>query len=116
MKMYGVLRIRGDVNLSPKVRTTLKNLRLGKKNTLSVLPETKDIEGMLKTVKDFVTYGKLSEKEVSEIIKLTKSEKEENTFHLHPPRGGFKGSIKKHAPKGALGKRDKLFDLIKRMI
>ncbi|MCD6367916.1 MAG: 50S ribosomal protein L30 [Candidatus Aenigmarchaeota archaeon] len=38
-------------------------------------------------------------------------------FRLTPPSKGFKGSIKQHYPKGALGNRgEKINDLLKRMI
>jgi large subunit ribosomal protein L30 len=38
-------------------------------------------------------------------------------FRLHPPKGGFHGSIKKPYPKGELGYRgEKINDLLKKMI
>jgi hypothetical protein len=39
----------------------------------------------------------------------------DKVFRLHPPRRGYK-NIKLHYPKGDIGKRDSMDDLIKRMI
>ena len=66
---------------------------------------------MLKKVKDYVTYGTVSEK-------LAKEYGVKKTVHLHPPRGGFerKGIKVPYTTGGALGnRRDKMSDLIIKM-
>ncbi|MEM2954600.1 MAG: 50S ribosomal protein L30 [Candidatus Nanoarchaeia archaeon] len=56
-----VIRIRGDVNLSSDVRTTLKYLKIYRKNYCSLWPSTPQILGMIQKVKDFVTFGEIDE-------------------------------------------------------
>ena len=95
--MYGVVRIRGQVNISPKVKETFDKLKLRKKHTFTILPETPIYEGMIKAVKDYVAYGKLTDEQVKEILKKktpekSKNENSPNVFRLAPPVGGFKKS------------------------
>ena len=73
---------------------------------------------MLQTVKDYVTWGEIS-KEVLETLgaNLKPRGKKIKYFNLHPPKGGFRKSIKWHFPKGELGYRGKrIDDLVLRML
>lgn len=128
--MYAVIRIRGGGNTKRDVEDGLKMLKLNKKHSCILVPETKQYEGMIKKLKNWVTWGEISEemlgkllhkrgeigkKEAKEIIKGERKLKK--SFKLSPPSKGFKGSIKQHYPKGALGNRgEKINELLKRMI
>ncbi|MEM5871539.1 MAG: 50S ribosomal protein L30 [Candidatus Aenigmatarchaeota archaeon] len=141
--MIAVIRVRGGVDKSKEIKDTLKMLNLKKVNHCVVVRKDPSIEGMIKKVKDFVTWGeisesvfekllenygrknngtKLSDEEVNKIINaLKKNEKIDVknfklVFRLKPPKKGYK-SIKKPYPKGALGYRgDKINELIERMM
>ena len=112
--MIAVIRIRGKVNLSPAVRTTLQSLRLGKKHTCLLTESKPEILGMIKRVKDFVTWGDVSEATVQQL----QSSGEGSIFFLHPPRGGFerKGIKTPFTKGGALGfRKDGIDGLIMKM-
>ncbi len=157
MTLYAIIRIRGTVDVPPKVRATLKMLRLVRKFHAVIYPKNPTIDGMLEVVKDWVTWGEIDKETLKELIlkrgrlignkpiteedikrifkvssidelvdKLLKGEilwhkykdAVKPIFRLHPPKGGFKGSIKKpFGAKGELGYRgDKINELLKRMI
>ena len=127
-KLAAVL-IRNTVGASPAVRDTLKMLRLKSKHTCVVLDNNKINKGMLNKVKDYTSYGEITDatlkllqekrgrKEAEK--KANKDSKTRIVFHLHPPRGGFEKKGIKHSftQGGALGYRgSKMDNLIKRMI
>lgn len=138
-KMLAVIRIRGEVDKSKEIKNTLDRLRLRRKNVCVILSESKEIVGMLKKVKDFVTWGEVGEKLISELIEKrgkypgNKSLKKKVSvneflsgktelkpfFRLHPPRGGHgrEGIKVAYWEKGALGPRGKeIEELIRRML
>ena len=55
-----IVRVRGDANLNPHVRKTMKLLKLYAKNTCVILPNTQEFIGMIQRVKDFTTFGEIS--------------------------------------------------------
>ena len=116
--MLAVIRLRGRIGIKPDIRKTLELLKLDRKFTLALLPDKPDFRGMIKKVNDYVTWGEVSEDFVKKLKKRLKDHgKNFPVFHLHPPRGGFKGSIKKHLPYGELGYRGKEIEkLIERML
>ena len=142
--MYAVIRIRGRMNIRKGIEDTLKMLRLHKKMHCVLLKsDDKVTRGMLRKVKDYITWGEISDENLKLLIqkrarkkgneRLDKSEAEvifdkvktekkmvldvKPIFRLTPPSKGFKKSIKNHFPKGELGYRgEKINDLIKRMI
>ncbi len=115
--MIAVMRIRGDVGLKPDVRKVFELLKLDRKFTVAFLPDTPEYIGMVKKVTDYVTWGEVPEKTVKELEgKIRNVGRAFPVFHLHPPRGGFKHSIKKHYPYGELGKRENMKELIERMV
>ncbi len=112
----GVILVRGKLGAKQEVKDTLQMLRLQTTNTLAVHEDTEVVRGMLKKVKDYVTYGELK-KEVMD--KLKKEYGEKNTYNLKPPRGGFerKGVKKPYKLGGVLGYRlEKINELIEKMI
>ena len=67
-KKLAVIQIRGTVSTHPDVRKTLELLRLKKKNACVVLEHNEVSLGMVQRVKDYVTYGTISEKSFIELI------------------------------------------------
>ncbi len=141
--MYAVIRIRGRLNVRKEIQDTLKMLRLNRKMHCVLIREEDSLKGMLKKVKDYVTWGeiddetlklllerrgrkkgdvRLKKEEVKEIFEKIKSEGKipkvlKPVFRLRPPSKGFKKSIKQPYPKGELGYRGKEINkLLKRMI
>lgn len=144
--MIAAIRIRGLVGKDKKVKNTFQRLRLRKKHVLVLLPEKPETLGMLKKVKDFITYGEIDKGTLKELLekrgRLAGDKKIEGLqedfvdkllegtakledvkikpfFRLHPPKKGFgAGGIKKSVKeKGALGYRGKDINvLIRRML
>jgi len=120
--LMGVVLIRGLHDLSPDVRLSLKSLRLLRKHTLAIFPESDSFKGIVSRLKDYAAYSNISKSILEEVNSKRKNLSTDSkiaSFRLSPPKGGFKGTIKK--PKtnhGALGKwkQEDFEKLIKRMI
>ena len=67
--MYAVVRLRGSVKVRKEILDTLKMLRLHRVNHCVLVPKTKDYEGMLKKVKDYVTYGEIKKETLVKLLK-----------------------------------------------
>jgi len=65
---YGVIRIRGTVNVNPDIKKTLELLNLTRVNHCVLIEENKVNKGMLQVVKDYVTWGELDKKVLSKLI------------------------------------------------
>lgn len=142
-ELLAVIRIRGRVNVEKSIKDTLNMLNLTRVNHCVIIKKTKEYEGMLKKVENYITWGeitkemlekliikrgrlpgnkRLEEKEAKKILERIWKEKTlKNTpfkrvFRLHPPKKGYK-SIKLLYPKGDAGYRGKnINELLKRMI
>ncbi|MBS3066382.1 uL30 family ribosomal protein [Candidatus Pacearchaeota archaeon] len=137
--MIVVIRISGMVNINKPVEETLYRLRLRRKYSCVIVSETKETIGMLKKVRNFISYEKIDENTLKELInkrgqsedkkekinveKVIKYLNENKTldgsgikpfFRLHPPRGGI--NTKQHFPKGVLGENKEINKLILRML
>jgi len=66
--MFAVIRVRGSVGKRKDIKDTLKMLRLKKPNNCVIIPETKEHVGMLKKVKDLITWGKIDKKTLTKLI------------------------------------------------
>jgi len=120
---FAVILIRGLVGSRKPIRDTLAMLRLKKKHACVVVENTPSYNGMLVKVKDYVTYGEISDETYKELVsKRGKKDKEGKLkpfFELAPPKGGFeKNGIKKSFQQGGvLGyRKEKINDLIKKML
>jgi len=139
--MFAVVRIRGSVNVSERVKDTLNMLSLNSPNHCVVIPETKEYLGMLRKAKDRITWGNPDKKTLSKLLekrgKISKEKLKEMKmknfdelsdaliknkiklkliFRLNPPMHGFK-STRLPYPKGDLGFRgEKINELLERMI
>ncbi|MCX6804378.1 MAG: uL30 family ribosomal protein [Candidatus Diapherotrites archaeon] len=142
--MYAVIRIRGTVNVTPRLKKALEYMNLRRVNNLSIWSEEQQGKGTVVKVKDYTAYGKINDetlkeliakkakpavigskidaKKVFEEIKKGKTPRQagiKNLFRLSPPRGGFEREGVKASYKvgGALGDRgEKINELILRMI
>ena len=113
--MLAVIRLRGDVDKRPDVRKTFELLGLKRKFTLAVMPDTPDLRGMIRRINEHVTWGELDDG-LAKKLGEGKGEKVK-TYRLHPPRGGFRRTIKRPLPDGECGYRGKEINaLIERMI
>ena len=65
---YAVIRVRGSINVRQTIRDTLKMLRLNRTNHCVIIPESQEYKGMLKKVKDYVTWGEIDEAILQEIL------------------------------------------------
>ncbi len=142
MSKIAIVRVRGSINSSKKVRDTFNLLRLYRKNYCVVVDDNPSYKGMIVKVKDYVTYGEIDDGTYKELLEkrseeykdresdrkgkikykkfiLVNGKKIKPFFRLNPPRKGFgrKGIKVSYKAKGALGYRgDKINDLLKRMI
>ncbi len=137
-----VVRVRGVTGVRHDIKKTMEMLRIYRKNYCVVLDANPSNLGMLKKVKDYVTYGEIDDKTYKILIEkrgeaykgrvesyksnikykkfiVVDNKKFNPFFRLSPPRGGFerkglKASFKKN---GALGYRGKaMVKLIERMV
>jgi large subunit ribosomal protein L30 len=136
-----IVLVRGTVGVKRGIKDTLAMLRLNNKNYCVVVENTPNIMGMIKKVKDYVTWGVISEETFKELVEKRGEEyggrlsdskgkysyktldvdgkKYKPYFRLNPPRKGFgrKGIKMAFKVGGALGDRgEKMNDLLKRMI
>jgi large subunit ribosomal protein L30 len=138
--MIAAIRIYGRVNINTKIEETLFRLRMRRKYTCVLLEENEQSFKILKTIRNFIAYGKISEemlkrlietrgkslpgkkKETSEKIvqEILKGKKLEEAglkpfFAMHPPRKGI--DSKHHFPQGVLGNHgEEINKLIERML
>ncbi len=66
--MYAVIRIRGRTGIRKDIEDTLKMLNLTRINHCVLIPDNVAYRGMLQKVKDYVTWGEISEEVLSKLI------------------------------------------------
>ncbi len=139
-KLAAIL-VRGLAKTPGKIKDSLAMLRLLRKNQCVIVENEPVGQGMLKKVKDYITWGEIDEETFRELVAKRGAEwkgriqdrkgkynytlleingkKYRPCFHLNPPRKGFgrKGIKVSFKAGGALGYRGgKINDLLKRMI
>ncbi len=145
-KLIAVVRVRGKRNVKPKIRHILSQLSLLKPNHARVFVANPSIIGMLKEVKDYVTFGEISKdvavklilkrgrrgsKKASEFLTedvvasfiegVLSGKKKLRELNIEPvfrlkPPRHGWKDIKLHYPRGSLGFRDNMDFLLSRMI
>lgn len=65
---YAAVRIRGHVNVHPKIKKTLELLNLTRANHCVLLPENKSMKGMLQVAKDYVTWGEVTDETITKLL------------------------------------------------
>lgn len=115
MSKIAIVRVRGNVKVMQVFIDTMRMLNIDHKNYCAVMESTPSVMGMIQKVKDFITWGEISDA----TLKLLENRKRDRFYALQPPRGGYgrKGTKMPFALSGALGNRgEKINDLLKRMI
>lgn len=118
MSKLCVIRIAGMVRMRKEAMDTLDMLKLRRKYSCVVLEPTKPNLGMVKKVKDFATFGEISD-DVYKLLVEKRGKKGKTFFRLHPPIKGWerKGTKISYSSGGATGYRgEKINELVKRMI
>ena len=120
-----IIRVRGVTGVNKSIQDTMLMLNLHRKNYCTIVPANPSMIGMIRKVKDFVTYGEI-DAETKKMLINKRSERDPKDakklkpfFRLSPPKKGFgrKGIKVAFSVGGALGNRgEKINDLIKRMI
>lgn len=116
--MIAVIRIKGQVALQSKVKETLNRLKLRKKYTCVAIEPTEEMMGMIKSVRNFVAYGEISDETYKKLVDARGKKDSEGKlkpfFALHPARGGM--NTKLHYPEGVLGENKEMDKLVERML
>lgn len=108
-----IFKVKDYVAFGPADPETVKEMLLARGRFLGNKPVTpegiKEITGLdIDEVAEKLADGSMRLKDIRGLKPI---------FRLSPPRGGFKGSIKKHATVGGeLGYRDDISSLIKKML
>ncbi len=141
-KQLAAVRVRGLVGIKSTVESSLRMLRLYKKNYCCVVPNNPQYAGMLKSAKDYITWGDIDAETFKALVEkrgeefkgresdsknkikyndffVVENKKIKKYFRLNAPKKGFgrKGIKHPYQMGGALGYRgEAINDLIKRMI
>ncbi len=124
-----VVRVRGVRNMEPKIKYTLELLRLSRPHHCVLIATSPQNMGMINVVKDYIAFGPVKDETVAKLIekrgekgkirfkdyKGAEKVTHDPVFRLHPPRKGYK-DIKSNYPRGDLGKRPDMDDLLTRMM
>ena len=65
---FAVIRVRGSLNIKPEIKETLRLLRLNRVNHCVLLPQTPEYVGMIRKVKDYVTWGEVDQEIMEKLI------------------------------------------------
>ncbi len=122
--IIAAIRIRGSHHMPAPIRDALAMLHLDRVNTCVLVKATPSTLGMLRKVKDYVTYGTADEAVAKALAAQKNALSGEHKlflgqYRLNPPRKGFarKGIKVAFANGGALGNRkEKINDLVLRMV
>ena len=119
------IRLRGTRGIKTGIADTMTMLKLHRKFFCSLIKNTPETKGMLLKVKDYITWGEVTDELAKELVEK-RSEKDpkdpkkiKKFFRLHPPRGGMrkKGLKAGYNQGGDLGYRgEKINDILKRML
>ena len=140
--MYAIIRVRGNISVSPDTKKTFELLNLNSVNHCSIWQEENAKLRMIKKVENYATFGTINEADLKELIekrgkaiegkldveatvkglmegKKAKEVNLKNCFRLNPPKQGYerKGIKKPYSTGGVLGNRkEKIDDLIEKML
>lgn len=68
MKKLAVIRLRGTLNISKELSDTLKFMHLHYKHHAAVIDATPANIGMIKKVRDFITWGEISKEVFTQLL------------------------------------------------
>ena len=112
---YAVVRVRGTPDIRKEIRESLSLIGLKKPNHCIIIPKTPSYDGMIKKIKDYVTWGEVSKEFADKLLKNAETDK---LVRLHPPKKGHgkKGIKLAFKQGGSLGYRgEKISELIEQM-
>lgn len=66
--MIAIIRIRGSIGVRKEVLDCMNMLNLTRANHLVLFPEKKEIIGMVKKARDYVTYGEIKEETLEKLL------------------------------------------------
>lgn len=69
MKTYLVIRLRGEMGISPEILDTLKRMNLPSKYSAALIPDTPSNAGMINKVADYITWGEIDQQSLVELLK-----------------------------------------------
>lgn len=114
--MIAAVKVRGNVDAPKPIRDTMENLGLENRNQIVIFEENDSVEGMMNKVKDFITYGEISEEVIEQLEERYNLEVENGTvIDARPPSKGYKSTKKGVNQGGSLGKRSSIDSLVERM-
>lgn len=123
MGNLAIILVRGMINVPQPVKDTLHMLRLRNTNVCVIVPDNPTTRGMIRKVKDLVTWGEIDDQTVKLLQEQRGARDTEGSlkpfFRLSPPKKGFerKGIKVPYKLGGALGDRGKeISALIQRML
>lgn len=64
-----VIRLKGDFSIPENVRNTLTSLKLHRKFSAVLLEKTQNLVGLLRGLKDYVTWGELGAEDIAALLK-----------------------------------------------
>jgi len=67
---YAIVRVRGHGDVRQDIEDTMQLLNLNRPNHCVIMPETKEVRGMLYKTKDYVTWGEVDETVLAKMIKF----------------------------------------------
>jgi large subunit ribosomal protein L30 len=67
--MIAIIRIRGSTGIKPFAEKTAELLNLNRINHMVLFPESESINGMLKRIKDYVTWGEVDTETLELLLK-----------------------------------------------
>ena len=68
MNKIAVIRIRGSIGVRKEIKDTMNMLRLYNKNHCIIIDNSPNFIGMLRKIKDYVTWGEIEEKTFKELL------------------------------------------------
>ena len=70
MKVYAVIRVRGQPDVNVDIRRTMELMNLTRVNHCVLVPEDDVTKGMLQKAKDYVTWGEVNENALENMIRV----------------------------------------------
>lgn len=108
-----ILRVRGTVRREHDVRKVFETFGLNQKNHCTIVEDSPHVQGMLKIIAPFATWGPVEEKVLGQL------KSKDKIIRLSPPKKGYgrKGVKVPYKKGGTCGNRgEKINELLMRMV
>jgi large subunit ribosomal protein L30 len=93
MAKIAAIRLKGQFGITGVFKDTMDMLGLDRRNACIIVENTPNNMGMIKKVKDYITYGEVSDEVVAKLLKkkdpISKT-KTKMIFALPNPKGGYR--------------------------